>query len=66
MLEDFMPGTRWAVCVVAIVVDSNSVVTVIETQIRFGNDKQKGKSKRRFPAGMTNRRARASADSLRE
>ena len=37
-----------------------------QKQIPFGNDKQKGKYNSRFPSGMTNKEARATADSLRE
>jgi hypothetical protein len=32
-----------------------------QTQVPFGNDNQKGKRKRRFPSGMTGKRATAKA-----
>jgi hypothetical protein len=35
-------------------------------QIPFGNDKQKGSGKRRFPSGMTTKRAKASAEANAE
>jgi hypothetical protein len=33
-----------------------------EKQIPFGNDRQKGKGNSRFPSGMTERKASATAD----
>jgi hypothetical protein len=35
-------------------------------QIPCGNDRQKGKGQSRFPAGMTDKKAKGKADSLRE
>jgi hypothetical protein len=35
-------------------------------QIPFGNNNQRGRSNRRSPPGMTTRKAKAEADSLRE
>jgi hypothetical protein len=37
-----------------------------ELQIPFRNDRKKSKGKNRFPLAMTNREARAEADSLCE
>jgi hypothetical protein len=39
---------------------------LLETQIPCGNDNKKSKGNSGFPAGMTTRKAKATADSLRE